>query len=71
MIPKWIRLGIILTCVFNLLSFIFNAMDGCWVNAVTELQAFLLWGLLFLYDKKVEIVLRNYRNERKNSTENH
>ena len=71
MIPKWIRLGIILTCVFNLLSFIFNAMDGCWVNAVTELQIFLLWGLLFLYDKKVEIVLKNYRDERQNGTKNH
>lgn len=69
MLPKWIRLGIILSCAFNLLACIFNAMDGCWVDAWYELQIFLLWGLIFLYDEKVKIVLGHYKDERQNSSE--
>lgn len=71
MIPKWIRSIIIFTCAFNLLACILNAMDGCWVDAWYELQIFLLWGLILLYNKKVEIVLRHYKDERQNSTKNH
>jgi hypothetical protein len=71
MIPKWIRSVIIFTCVFNLLACILNAMDGCWVDAWYELQIFLVWGLLFLYDKRVEVVIKHHRDERQNSTENH
>lgn len=54
MIPKRIRSVIIFTIAFNLLACILNAMDGCWVDAWYELQIFLLWGLIFLYDEKSE-----------------
>lgn len=71
MIPKWIRLGVILTSLFNLVCCIFHTINGCWIYATFDFQTFLVFGLLFLYDKKVEIVLRNYRDERKNGTKNH
>ena len=71
MIPEWIKSVIIFTCTFNLLACILNAMDGCWVDAWYEFQIFLLWGLILLYNKKVKIVLRHYKDERQNSTEDH
>lgn len=71
MIPKWIRSVIIFTCAFNLLACILNAMDGCWVDAMFEMEIFLCFGVLFLYDKRVEVVIKHHRDERQNSTENH
>lgn len=71
MIPKWIRSVIIFTCAFNLLACILNAMKGCWVDAMFEMEIFLCFGVLFLYDKRVEVVIKHHRDERQNSTENH
>lgn len=71
MLPKWIRLGIILSCMCNLMCCIFDAMKGCCIDAMFEMEIFLCLGVLFLYDKRVEVVIKHHRDERQNSTENH
>lgn len=70
MLPKWIRLGIILSCAFNLLACTLDAIDGCWVDAMFEMEISLCFGVLFLYDKRVEVVIKHHRDERQNGSEN-